>query len=30
MCGIVAYIGKDTPINKLMYLMHDNDSRGGH
>tara|TARA_R110000737_G_scaffold167930_1_gene194513 strand:- start:320 stop:1330 length:1011 start_codon:yes stop_codon:yes gene_type:complete len=30
MCGIVAYIGKDTPINKLMYLMNDNDSRGGH
>tara|TARA_R100000935_G_scaffold58847_2_gene98528 strand:+ start:514 stop:1458 length:945 start_codon:yes stop_codon:yes gene_type:complete len=30
MCGIVAYIGKNTPINKLMYLMHDNDSRGGH
>tara|TARA_B100001059_G_C17826449_1_gene581695 strand:+ start:728 stop:1702 length:975 start_codon:yes stop_codon:yes gene_type:complete len=30
MCGIVAYIGQDTPINKLMYLMHDNDSRGGH
>lgn len=30
MCGIVAYIGKDTPINKLMYLMYDNDSRGGH
>ena len=30
MCGIVAYIGKGTPINKLMYLMNDNDSRGGH
>ena len=30
MCGIVAYIGKDTSINKLMYLMNDNDSRGGH
>ena len=30
MCGIASYIGTGTSINKLMYLMHDNDSRGGH
>ena len=30
MCGIVSYIGKGADMNKLMYLMHDNDTRGGH
>jgi glucosamine--fructose-6-phosphate aminotransferase (isomerizing) len=30
MCGIAAYVGKKQPINKLMFLMFDNDSRGGH
>tara|TARA_R110002020_G_scaffold7402_3_gene31168 strand:+ start:952 stop:1887 length:936 start_codon:yes stop_codon:yes gene_type:complete len=30
MCGIVAYIGKSASMNKLMYMMHDNDNRGGH
>ena len=30
MCGIVAYIGKGASMNKLMYMMHDNDNRGGH
>mgnify|MGYP003109405921 CR=1 FL=1 len=30
MCGIVSYIGKSADMNKLMYMMHDNDNRGGH
>ena len=30
MCGIVSYIGKGADMNKLMYMMHDNDKRGGH
>ena len=30
MCGIASYIGKGTSMNKLMYLMHANDERGGH
>ena len=30
MCGIVAYIGEGANMNKLMFMMHDNDNRGGH
>tara|TARA_R110000851_G_scaffold117849_2_gene244861 strand:- start:2413 stop:3390 length:978 start_codon:yes stop_codon:yes gene_type:complete len=30
MCGITAYSGKSINIAKMMYLLGDNDSRGGH
>jgi len=30
MCGIVAYSGKSLNISKVMYLLDENDSRGGH
>ena len=30
MCGIAAYSGKSINIAKMMYLLGDNDSRGGH
>jgi len=30
MCGITAYSGKSVNIAKIMHLLNDNDSRGGH
>ncbi len=30
MCGIVAYVGSKQPLSNLMYLLADNDTRGGH